>query len=57
MYSLIFKTDTESVIDTYVLSKLSHFQISHFYWIEKTAAKQNTRKQSNVTTWNLKKLH
>jgi len=35
------------------------FHISHlsFYWTKKTAAKHNTRKQSNVTMWNIKKLH
>jgi len=33
------------------------FHIRYFYWIKKSAAKQNTRKQSNVTMWNIKKLH
>jgi len=34
----------------------SHSHLS-FLNHQKTAAKHNTRKQSNVTMWNIKKLH
>jgi len=34
-----------------------HIFTFHILLNKKTAAKQNTRKQINVTMWNIKKLH
>src|SRR6218665_3157040 len=48
------------IIGFYTVTKdaviLIYLFFSHFYLIKKTAAKQNTRKQSNVTMWNIRKL-
>jgi len=54
---MVFKVETAREERGKMINHIHIF--SHFTFLlnKKTAAKQNTRKQSNVTMWNIKKLH